>query len=154
MEKIQKEKENPHNKELISLSIKILSNLSMCYIKIGKYQESIDLDLRIISIDPNYDKSYARLFRNYLKLEKKEQALYFGKLLLKFEEETKKKYKEDIEKINNLEKEINADLELKKARKRKETCNSIIKYSFPIFLILVAVGMYYVVFKTKKIKTK
>jgi tetratricopeptide (TPR) repeat protein len=153
LSKIHKEKEyNPQSKELLSLSTKILSNLSTCYTKTERYQESVDLDLRIISEDPNFDKAYVRLFQNYLKLDKSEQALYYGKLLLKFDEETQKKYPEIIEEINKLEKQLKAEEEVKKAKKRKETCKNIIKYAFPIFLLLIAVGVYYIVFNKKKVK--
>ena len=118
---------NPQSEELLTLYKQILSNLSLCYSKNKQYQESIDLDLKIISNDKDYDKSYARLFTNYLNLDKREQSLYFGEMLLKFDDETKKKYEKGdiINKINNLKNEMKAEYEEKKAKERKEMINCI-----------------------------
>ena len=48
-------------------------------------QNSINLDQKIIARDKDYDKSYYRLFKSYLKLGKKDHAVYFGNCLLGFE---------------------------------------------------------------------
>ena len=129
-----------------------MSNLSLCYSKVKNYEESIKIDLKIISNDPQYDKSYARLFNNYLALGKKDQALYFGDILLKFDDDTKNKYKESdiITKINELKNEFQAQYEEKKAKERKAMIKSIAKYVIPILVLGAAVAIYFFVFKKNK----
>ena len=129
-----------------------MSNLSLCYSKVKNYEESIKIDLKIISIDPQYDKSYARLFNNYLALDKKDQALYFGDMLLKFDDDTKNKYKESdiITKIIELKNEFQAQYDEKKAKERKAMIKSIAKYVIPILVLGAAVAIYFFVFKKSK----
>ena len=88
---------HPEIQEFISLSKHIMSNLSLSYLKKEKYEESIQIDKKIFSLDPKYDKSYARLFNSYLKLNKKAEAVFFGDILIKnFNNEVKEKYKDLI----------------------------------------------------------
>ena len=131
-----------------------MSNLALCYTKIEKYQESIDLDLKIFAQDNKYDKSYLRLYDNYLKLGKKEQAAFFGNSLLKFDEETLKKY-ENYDKIKadieNLNKTLLDELNAKKAKEKKEMMKKIGKYAIPVVILIAAVAIYFFVFKKKQI---
>ena len=142
---------NPQSEELLTLSRQIMSNLSLCYSKTEKYQESIDLDLKIISFEPNYDKSYGRLFSNYLKLGKKDQAVYYGNGLLKFDDETKKKYEELINEINDAQKSLQAEYDAIRAKERKEMLKNIAKYAIPIIVLIAAFGIYFFLFKRKRI---
>ena len=142
---------NPQSEELLTLSKQIMSNLSLCYIKTEKYQESVDLDLKIISIDPKYDKSYVRLFNAYIKLGKKEQAVYFGDILLKFDDETKKKYENVIPDINNAKNELQAMYDAKRAEERKQMLKSFAKYAIPVVVLLAAIAIYFFVIKKKRL---
>ena len=116
-----------------------------------KYNESIELDNKIISRDPHYDKSYCRLFKCYLKLNKKEQAKFFGEILLKFDEETKKRYEDVIPLIEETKKEVQAKYDAIRAKQRKEMFKSIAKYAVPIVILIAAFAIYFFVFKKKKI---
>ena len=142
---------NPQCKELLTLARQIISNLSLCYTKTEKYQESIDLDLKIISSDNKYDKCYARLFNNYLKLNKKEQAAYFGDMLLKFDEETLKKYENEKIEIENLKNTLLAEYNAKIAKEKKEKLQKIAKYAIPFVVLIVGVALYFFVFKKKQL---
>ena len=142
--KIEKE-HNPQSDELLTLYKQISSNLSSCYTKLGKYQESIDLDLKIIELDPQFDKAYARLFNNYMKLDKKDQALIYGESLLKFDDETKKKYQEEI--IGNISK-LKSELKLEKPKKKKSSFCS--KCLIPLLILLIAVGVYLYFYKKEE----
>ena len=124
-----------------------MSNLSLCYTKTEKYQESIDLDLKIISNDRNFDKSYVRLFKNYLKINKIEQAVYFGEILLKFDDETKNKYKDEIAEIEEEKKKLQAVYDKIRAEERKKMLKNFAKYAIPIVILLAAVGIYFFAFK-------
>ena len=138
---------NPQSEELLTLNKQIMSNLSLCYTKTEKYQESIDLDLKIISNDPMYDKSYVRLFKNYKQLNKMEQAVYFGDTLLKFDDDTKNKYKDEIADIEEEKKKLQAVYDKIRAEERKKMLKNFAKYAIPIAILLVAVGIYYFAFK-------
>ena len=150
--KIDKEREyNPQSNDLFKLYIQLSQNLSLCYFKIEKYEESIKLDLQIISRDKHYDKAYYRLFKSYLKLEKKAQAVYFGDILLSFDEETKKKYEQIIPEIEETKKALQAEYDAIKAKERKEWLKSIAKYAIPAVILVAAFLIYFLVFKKKKI---
>ena len=150
--KIDKERDyNPLSSDLFTLFIQLSQNLSQCYFKTEKYQESIDLDNKIISRDVHYDKSYCRLFKCYLKLDKKEEAVYFGEILLKFDEETKKKYEDVIPLIEETRKEVQAKIDAIRAKERKEMFKSIAKYAVPIVVLIGAFALYFFFFKKKKI---
>jgi tetratricopeptide (TPR) repeat protein len=146
---------NPQAEELLVLYKKIASNLSLCYSKIEKYEESIELDLKIISYDKTFDKAYVRLFNNYLNFGKKEQALYFGDMLLKFDDETKKKYEKEniITKIIDLKNEFQAAYEKRKAKERKDMLKSIAKYVIPLIVLVIGIFLYLFVFKKEQVQT-
>ena len=145
-------KEKDYNKEqcseIILLHKQIMSNLSLSYQKKGEYEKSIDLDLKIIAADTNYDKSYARLFMNYMNINKPQSAVYYGTLLKKnFSEETKEKYKDLIPKIEEEEKKIQKEIDEYKAKQRSDTIKSILKYAIPILVLVIAIVVYFLVFK-------
>ena len=145
-------KEKDYNKEqcseIILLNKQIMSNLSLSYQKKGEYEKSIDLDLKIIAADTNYDKSYARLFLNYMNINKPQSAVYYGTLLKNnFSEETKEKYKDLIPKIEVEEKKIQKEIDEYKAKQRSETIKSILKYAIPILVLIIAIVVYFLVFK-------
>ena len=140
---------NPQSEELLTLYKQIMNNLSLCFSKTEKYQESIDLDLKIISFDQNYDKAYVRLFNNYLKIGKKDQAVYFGNMLLKFDEETLKKYENLKETIEDTKKSLQAEYDAIRAKERKEILKKIGKYAIPFIILIAAVAIYFFVFKKK-----
>ena len=142
---------NPQSEELITLYKQFMSNLSLCYSKTEKYQESIDLDLKLISVDQNYDKAYQRLFNNYLKINKKDQAVYFGDIFLKFDEETIKRYEGLKETIEETKKSLQAEYDAIRAKERKAMLKSIGKYAIPVVILIAAVAIYFLVFKKKQI---
>ena len=150
--KIDKERDyNPQSSELFTLFIQLSQNLSLCYFKTEKYEESIKLDQKIIARDNKYDKAYYRLFKSYMKLEKKAQAVYFGNILLGFDEETKKRYEETIPEIEQVKKSLQEEYAAIRAKERKEMMKSIAKYAIPIVILIAAFAIYFFVFKKKKI---
>ena len=150
--KIDKERDyNPQSSELFTLFIQLSQNLSLCYFKTEKFEESIKLDQQIIARDNNYDKAYFRLFKSYLKLGKKAQAVYFGNHLLGFDEETKKRYEEIIPEIEQAKKSLQEEYDAIRAKERKEMMKSIAKYAVPILVLIAAVCIYFFVFKKKKL---
>ena len=150
--KIDKERDyNPQSTELFTLFIQLSQNLSLCYFKTEKFEESIKLDQQIIARDNNYDKAYFRLFKSFLKLGKKAEAVYFGKYLLGFDEETKKRYEETIPEIEQAEKSLKEEYDAIRAKERKEMMKSIAKYAIPIVVLIAAFLIYFFMFRKKKI---
>jgi hypothetical protein len=131
---------NPQIEEFNHESVKLMSNLSLSYLKKDKYKESIELDSKIISLSPKYDKAYVRLFKSYLKLNKKAEAVYFGGLLIKnFSKDIIDKYKNLIpkieEEIKNLENEEKIEKEMQKREKKK----NFLKYTLPIIILFITI---------------
>ena len=150
--KIDKERDyNPQSSDLFTLFIQLSQNLSLCYFKTEKYDESINLDQKIIARDKNYDKAYFRLFKSYLKQGKKAQAVYFGNFLLGFDEETKKKYEEVIPEIEQTKKSLQEEYDAIRAKERKEVMKSIAKYAIPIIVLIGAFAIYFFMFRKKRI---
>ena len=150
--KIDKERDyNPQSSDLFTLFIQLSQNLSLCYFKTEKYDESINLDQKIIARDKNYDKAYFRLFKSYLKQGKKAQAVYFGNFLLGFDEETKKKYEEVIPEIEQTKKNLQEEYDAIRAKERKEMMKSIAKYAIPLIVLIGAFAIYFFMFRKKRI---
>ena len=136
--KIQKE-HNVQSDELLTLYKQISSNLSSCYTQLKKYQESIDLDLKIVELDPKFDEAYARLFSNYIKIDKKDQALIHGESLLKFDDDTKKKYAQGRDNVITNISKLKSELQVEKSKNKKCSC---CKCFIPLIILIVAVGVY------------
>jgi two-component SAPR family response regulator len=68
--------------ELLNQKKLIMSNLALAYNKLKKYQESADLDQKVILMDPLFDKSYARIIMSFLAMGKKENALYYRNIMV------------------------------------------------------------------------
>ena len=126
--KIDKERDhNPQTSELFTLYIQLAQNLSLCYFKLEKYEESIKLDQIVIARDSHYDKAYYRLFKSFLKLGDKAQAVFFGNILLNFDDETKKRYEDIISEIEQTKKSLEEEYAAIRAQQRKEMMKSIAK---------------------------
>ena len=131
---------NPQIEEFNHESVKLMSNLSLSYLKTDKYKESIELDSKIISLSPKYDKAYARLFKSYLKLNKKAEAVYFGGLMIKnFSKEIRDKYKDLIPKIEEEIKNLENEEKIEKEKQKKEKMKNVIKYTLPIIILVIAI---------------
>ena len=130
---------HPEIQEFISLSKHIMSNLSISYLKKEKYEESIQIDKKIFSLDPKYDKSYARLFNSYLKLNKKAEAVFFGDILIKnFNNEVKEKYKDLIPIIEKEKKNLEIEYEIEKENKKKEARKNFLKFFIPFIILIIS----------------
>ena len=150
--KIDKERDhNPQTSELFTLYIQLAQNLSLCYFKLEKYEESIKLDQIVIARDSHYDKAYYRLFKSFLKLGDKAQAVFFGNILLNFDDETKKRYEDIIPEIEQAKKSLEEEYAAIRAQQRKEMMKSIAKYAVPIIVLIGAFAIYFFMFRKKKI---
>lgn len=139
LEKISDDIETKKKEELLNLFKKIMSNLSLCYFILENYQKSIEFDLQIIPLYPKYDRAFGRLFKSYMKLNKVQQALYYGNLLLNSDKETKEKYADLIPEIKQLQ--------IKNDKERSKNEKDLIKY-IPLVILIIAV-LFYCLFNKK-----
>ena len=136
---------NEQCENLLILYKKILSNIALCYYKQEKYKEAIVYDLKIIALDPKFGKSIVRLFNSYSKINKDQQAVYYGELFIDLEKEIKDKFKgtekkveEEKIKLNKLQKE-----------EEKRIKRNMIQFSVPIFIFFLSIFFWYI-FRKKR----
>ena len=139
-------KYNDQTKELFILSKKILSNIALCYYKEENYEEAIKYDLKIIANFPKFGKSIVRLFNSYSKLNKIQQAVYYGDLFLELDQETRDKFKGIPEKIQEEKKKLEKIQKEEAGKIRKY----LYKYIIPVIILSFSIIVLYVKSNNKK----
>ena len=143
--KIPKESKNTEDyKNLLLISKKILSNLALCYYKQGKYNESIQYDMKLLESDPKFGKAIVRIFNSYSKLKQTQQAVYFGDMFLELAQDVRDKFKGTHDKIQQ-EKLKLKQIQKEEAEKIKKDFG---KYVLPLVILCLAVFIY-MLFKKK-----
>ena len=134
--KISKESSNNEEyKEIIILGKKLLSNLALCYYKQGKYAEAIDYDIKLLTIHPKFGKSIVRLFNSYSRLNKIQQAVYYGEIFLEWDQETRDKFKGTQDKVKREQLKLKNIQKAEKDKIKKDFG----KYVLPIVVLCLAV---------------
>lgn len=134
--KISKESSNNEEyKEIIILGKKLLSNLALCYYKQGKYAEAIDYDIKLLTIHPKFGKSIVRLFNSYSRLNKIQQAVYYGEIFLEWDQETRDKFKGTQDKVKREQLKLKNIQKAEKDKIKKDFG----KYVLPIVILCLAV---------------
>ena len=59
---------NEHMRKLNTLTIKLLNDMSFCYFSLNQYQECIEIDKQILSVNKKNEQSYIRLIQSFHKL--------------------------------------------------------------------------------------
>ena len=83
---------NKQSENVILIYKKILSNLALCYYMQKNYNKAIEFDLKLIALEPKFGKSIVRLFNSYSKINKCQQAVYYGELFMDLNYEIRKKF--------------------------------------------------------------
>ena len=121
---------------------KILSNLALCYYMQQNFNKAIEFDLKLLALEPKFGKSIVRLFNSYSKLNKCQQAVYYGEIFMDLNYEIRKKFSGM---------EIKVEEEKVKLSKLQKAEESRIKFSIFIFychiFILILSLIYYYIFK-------
>ena len=139
------DKETQKNEEANLLYKKLLANTALSYYKQNKFEDSIQYDLKIIQIDPKYDRAIIRLFKAYDKLNKQSQSLYYADIFEKFDETTKKKYKNIGAEISK----VKSKLQKVQNREREKNKNNLIIMIAPVVVLFLAVVLFFVFKKGK-----
>ena len=126
---------NKENKEILLLAKKILSNLALCFYIQEKYIEAIEYDMKLLQSYPKFAKSLVRLFNSYSKLNKIQQAVYYGELFLELDQETRDKYKGIQKKV----KEVQLKLKEIQKKEKDKIKKDFGKYVFPLVILCIAV---------------
>ena len=87
--------------QILALYKILLSKIAECFYEQKKYKEAIEFDLKLICLEPKNSEAIYRLFNSYSKIEKSQQAVYYGDVYLELESNNKNKFenaKEEIEK--------------------------------------------------------
>ena len=113
----------------------------------GKYEECILIDKRILKLDQEYHKSYARLFESYCKINQNDNAVIFGHMLkIKFRNTKilEKYYSDLIPRIDEEIKTVAANFKNQSMFKNvKFTTTSYIKFILFIFSIIFLLHGYF-----------
>ena len=132
---IKESSNNEEYKEIIILGKKLLSNLALCYYKQGKYAEAIDYDIKLLTIHPKFGKSIVRLFNSYSRLNKIQQAVYYGEIFLEWDQETRDKFKGTQDKVKREQLKLKNIQKAEKDKIKKDFG----KYVLPIVILCLAV---------------
>ena len=119
---------------------KLLSNLALCYYGQEKFKEAIVYDLKLIALDPKFEESIVRLFNSYSKINKNQQAVYYGELFMDLDKDirdkfqgTEKKIEDEKIKLNKLQKE-----------EEKRIKRNMIQFCVPIFIFFLSLVFWYI----------
>ena len=77
--------------------------------------------------------------------------MYYGTGFLKFDDETKNKYKDTVDQINEAQKNLQAEYDAIRVKQRREMIKNIAKYAIPIVILIGAFLVYFFLYKRKSI---
>ena len=117
--------------QILALYKILLSKIAECFYEQKKYKEAIEFDLKLICLEPKNSEAFYRLFNSYSKIEKSQQAVYYGDILLELEANYENKFENAQTEI---EKEKLKLLHIQNSRKNRI---NIILFNFILMIILV-----------------
>jgi tetratricopeptide (TPR) repeat protein len=116
---------------------KILSKLAKCYYKQEKYEDSIIYDLKLIELEPKNCKSLVRLFYSYSKLNKCQQAIFYGEIIMDLSDDGKNKFMDISKKV------IEEKNKLSKIQEKEFLKHIFIAFG-SVIVIILAVFLFYI----------
>jgi len=129
---------NEQCENLIIIYKKILSNLALCYYKQENYNKSIEFDLKLIALEPKFGKSIVRLFNSYSKINKCQQAIFYGELFMDLDKEIRNKFNDVEQKFDKEQIKLNKLQKEEKSRIKK----SIFIFCSPIIILFLSAIIY------------
>lgn len=132
----------------------VLSDLAENLYNFNKYDDAIIVDKKILKYDNNFDKSYARLFKSYLAIEKNDNAAFYGSMLkYHFPPKVLKKYDDIMPEIEKQMKEMATNYKNKSVFSELFKVKMSLSMKIKIFFFILSLGylLYeYYFFKGKK----
>ena len=135
---------NDQVEQILSLHKYSLSKIAQCFFAQKKYKEAIEYDLKLLEVSPKFGKSLVRLIKSYSKLNLIEQAVYYGDLFLELDQETRDKFKDAQDTVQEEKQKLK---KIKKAEEEKIK-KDIAKYSVPAIVLLLAI-LIFLLFRKK-----
>ena len=129
---------NDKTDKILSLYKTLLSKTAQCFFEQKKYKESIEFDLKLICLEPKDAKAIYRLFNYYSRINKCQQAVYYGDLFLELDEKQQKSFKNAK---NEIEKEKRR---LVNIQRRKDWLNIIMFNFILIFVVFLMIKLFFV----------
>ena len=93
--------DHPQFDQILSLFKINLSLIAKVFFEQKDYNNAIIYDLKVICLEPKDEESIIRLFKSYSKIEKYQQAVYYGDLFMGMEISTQNKFKDIQKEIEN-----------------------------------------------------
>ena len=137
-------KERGNNEQCKEVYKKILSNTALCFYKQERYKESIEYDLKLISLEPKFGKSIVRLFKSYSILNLIQQSVFYGDLFLELEQSTREKFKGTKEKVIEEKQRLKDIQDAEKDKLKKDFA----KYGVPAIVLLLGI-LIFLLFRKK-----
>ena len=129
---------NDKTDQILALYKTLLSRIAQCFFEQKKYKDSIEFDLKLICLEPKSAEAIYRLFNSYSKINKCQQAVYYGDLFLELDEKQQKSFKNAK---NEIEKEKRR---LVNIQRRKDWTNIIMFNFILIFVVFLMIKLFFV----------
>ena len=120
--------------QILALYKILLSKIAKCFYEQKKYKEAIEFDLKLICLEPKNSEAIYRLFNSYSKIEKSQQAVYYGDVYLELESNNKNKFENAKEEI------VKEKIKLFQIQNSGKSRIKIILFNF-IFMIVIVLLM-------------
>ena len=119
--------------QILALYKILLSKIAECFYEQKKYKEAIEFDLKLICLEPKNSEAIYRLFNSYSKIEKSQQAVYYGDVYLELEANNKNKFENAKEEIEKEKKKL---ILIQNSRKNRI---KIILFNFILMMVIVSI---------------
>ena len=119
--------------QILALYKILLSKIAECFYEQKKYKEAIEFDLKLICLEPKNSEAIYRLFNSYSKIEKSQQAVYYGDVYLELEANNKNIFENAKEEIEKEKKKL---ILIQNSRKNRI---KIILFNFILMMVIVSI---------------
>ena len=119
--------------QILALYKILLSKIAECFYEQKKYKEAIEFDLKLICLEPKNSEAIYRLFNSYSKIEKNQQAVYYGDVYLELEANNKNIFENAKEEIEKEKKKL---ILIQNSRKNRI---KIILFNFILMMVIVSI---------------
>ena len=129
--------DHPQFDQILSLFKNNLSLIAKTYFEQKDYNNAILYDLKVICLEPKDEESIIRLFKSYSKIDKCQQAVYYGELFMGMDIATQNKFKDiriDIE---------NEKIKLEKLQNLWNNRIKIIMFNLIVFITIYFIAMFF-----------
>ena len=129
--------DHPQFDQILSLFKINLSLIAKTFFEQKDYNNAILYDLKVICLEPKDEESIIRLFKSYSKINKAQQAVYYGDLFMGMDIATQDKFKDVLQDIQK------EKIKLEKLQNMWKNRIKLILFNMITFLIIYFVAMFF-----------